>query len=164
MKAVWPDTFVEEGSLTQNISILRKLLGPDAEGRPYIETMAKRGYRFGAQARVVELGLAGWALGPPWRFPIVRALVLGPRHLLAWGQVMADQQAAQERELMRRWVETWRRAGPELDEIRRREIEATDPREAIRQLFGSAAALQDLPPRTTSGLVEQQAWFAKLRR
>ncbi len=77
---------------------------------------------------------------------------------------MANQQTAQERELMRRWVETWRRAGPELDEIRRREIEATDTREAIRQLFGSAAAFQDLPPRTTSGLVEQQAWFAKLRR
>jgi DNA-binding winged helix-turn-helix (wHTH) protein len=54
MKAVWPDAFVEEGSLTQNISILRKLLGPDAEGRPYIETMAKRGYRFVAQVRVVE--------------------------------------------------------------------------------------------------------------
>ena len=54
MKAVWPDTFVEEGSLTQNISILRKVLGPDAEGRPYIETMAKRGYRFAAPVRVVE--------------------------------------------------------------------------------------------------------------
>jgi len=65
---------------------------------------------------------------------------------------------------MRRWVETWRRAGPELDEIRCREIQATDTREAIRQLLGSAAAFQDLPPRTTSGLVEQQAWFGKLRR
>jgi len=77
---------------------------------------------------------------------------------------MTGQQAAQERELMRRWVETWRRAGTELDEIRRRELEATDTREAIRQVFGSAAAFQDLPTRTTSGLVEQQAWFAKLRR
>jgi len=54
MKAVWPDAFVEEGSLTQNISILRKVLGPDADGRPYIETMAKRGYRFVAQVRKVE--------------------------------------------------------------------------------------------------------------
>ncbi len=78
---------------------------------------------------------------------------------------MADRQTAQDRELMRRWVETWRRAGQDLDEIRRREIEAVDTREAIRQLFGSSAAVfQNLPPRTTSGLVEQQAWFAKLRR
>ena len=67
-------------------------------------------------------------------------------------------------DLTRRWVETWKRAGLELEEIRRREIEATDTREAIRQLFSSAALPGDLPPRTTSGLVEQQAWFAKLRR
>ena len=31
-------------------------------------------------------------------------------------------------------------------------------------LFGSMTVSRDLPPRTTSGLVEQQAWFAKLRR
>ena len=30
MKKVWPDSFVEEGNLTQNISLLRKALG---EGR-----------------------------------------------------------------------------------------------------------------------------------
>ena len=77
---------------------------------------------------------------------------------------MGDERTAQERELMRSWVDTWRRAGHELDEVRRREIEATDTREAIRQLFGSSAAFPHLPPRTTSGLVEQQAWFARLRR
>lgn len=77
---------------------------------------------------------------------------------------MAYPKAVLDRELMRRWVETWRRAGQELDEIRRQEIEATDTTEAIRQLFGSAAPSQDTPLRTTSGLVEQQAWFAKLRR
>ncbi len=63
MAAVWPDAFVEEGSLTQNISILRKVLGPDADGRPYIETMAKRGYRFAARVRVVDPNGAA-AAGP----------------------------------------------------------------------------------------------------
>lgn len=77
---------------------------------------------------------------------------------------MADPKAVLDRELMRRWVETWRRAGQELDEIRRQEIEATDTTKAIRQLFGSAPPPQDIPLRTTSGLVEQQAWFARLRR
>ena len=77
---------------------------------------------------------------------------------------MGDQRTIQDRELMRRWVETWQRAGPELEEIRRREIEVMDTRNAIRQLFDSTTLLRDLPPRTTSGLVEQQAWFAKLRR
>jgi DNA-binding winged helix-turn-helix (wHTH) protein/TolB-like protein/Flp pilus assembly protein TadD len=44
LRRVWPDTFVEEGSLTQNISVLRKVLGD--EGNRYIETVPKRGYRF----------------------------------------------------------------------------------------------------------------------
>jgi serine/threonine-protein kinase len=48
IRKVWPDTFVEEGSLAQNISILRKLLGEPAQGRLYIETIPKRGYRFAA--------------------------------------------------------------------------------------------------------------------
>lgn len=42
-KRVWPDTFVEDAALTQNISQLRKVL---ANGEsPVIETVPKRGYR-----------------------------------------------------------------------------------------------------------------------
>jgi TolB-like protein/DNA-binding winged helix-turn-helix (wHTH) protein/Flp pilus assembly protein TadD len=47
MEAVWPDTFVEENNLSQNISSLRKALGdPD-----YIQTVARRGFRFVGGAR-----------------------------------------------------------------------------------------------------------------
>jgi len=46
MRQVWPDTFVEEGSLTKNISVLRQALGNGDGGREYIETVPKRGYRF----------------------------------------------------------------------------------------------------------------------
>jgi pimeloyl-ACP methyl ester carboxylesterase/DNA-binding winged helix-turn-helix (wHTH) protein len=52
MEKVWPDSFVEENNLAQNISALRKAL--DEEGvRPqkYIETVPKRGYRFIADVR-----------------------------------------------------------------------------------------------------------------
>jgi hypothetical protein len=78
---------------------------------------------------------------------------------------MADPQMDPDRELLRQWVETWRRAGLELEEIRRREIESADTREAVRQIFGSSEALfLNLEAPTTSGLIEQQAWFAKLRR
>jgi len=42
MKAVWPDTFVSEDSLTQSISTLRRALA-DAE---MIATIPRRGYRF----------------------------------------------------------------------------------------------------------------------
>lgn len=39
-------------------------------------------------------------------------------------------------ELLRKWVETWRRAGPELERIHRDELQAVDTREAVRQIFG----------------------------
>ena len=40
---LWPDTFVEEGSLSNNIFLLRKALGEDPA---FIETVPRRGYRF----------------------------------------------------------------------------------------------------------------------
>jgi DNA-binding winged helix-turn-helix (wHTH) protein/TolB-like protein/Tfp pilus assembly protein PilF len=46
MKRVWPSTFVEEGNLTQNVSLVRKALGENANGPQYIETVPRRGYRF----------------------------------------------------------------------------------------------------------------------
>lgn len=46
MKRVWPDTYVEEGNLTQNISLLRKALGENQNGVQFIETVPRRGYRF----------------------------------------------------------------------------------------------------------------------
>src|ERR1700691_813880 len=45
MEAVWPDSFVEEGNLTQNIFLLRRELGKTASGEEYIQTVSKRGYR-----------------------------------------------------------------------------------------------------------------------
>ena len=49
MQRLWPDSFVEEANLTVNISQLRKALGDDENGGPFIETVPKRGYRFAAQ-------------------------------------------------------------------------------------------------------------------
>ncbi len=46
MNKIWPDTIVEERCLSQNIFLLRKALGEDADGHPYIETIPKVGYRF----------------------------------------------------------------------------------------------------------------------
>jgi len=51
MRQVWPDSFVEENNLAQNISILRKVLGEGKEGERYIQTIPKRGYRFVADVR-----------------------------------------------------------------------------------------------------------------
>ena len=49
MQAVWADTFVEESNLRFCIHALRKALGKNADGKDYIETIPKRGYRFTAE-------------------------------------------------------------------------------------------------------------------
>ena len=54
MKRVWPDSFVEENSLNQSISALRKALGDQAGVPRYIETVSGRGYRFVAPITVRE--------------------------------------------------------------------------------------------------------------
>jgi TolB-like protein/DNA-binding winged helix-turn-helix (wHTH) protein/Tfp pilus assembly protein PilF len=59
LRSVWPDTFVEESNLAQNISVVRKALGGAPGGGAYIETIAKRGYRFVAEVR------PGPAMPPP---------------------------------------------------------------------------------------------------
>ena len=43
IRAVWPNTFVEESNLTHHIAVLRKTLGNVENGQPYIETIPKRG-------------------------------------------------------------------------------------------------------------------------
>jgi TolB-like protein len=52
LRRVWPDTFVEEANLSVNVSILRKALGDQADGRPWIQTVPRRGYRFLGAVRV----------------------------------------------------------------------------------------------------------------
>jgi DNA-binding winged helix-turn-helix (wHTH) protein/tetratricopeptide (TPR) repeat protein len=51
---VWPDTFVEEANVTQNIFTLRRALQDNGSGTKYIETVARRGYRFVASVRKVQ--------------------------------------------------------------------------------------------------------------
>src|SRR5215510_13434498 len=55
MQRLWPDTFVEESSLTQNISLIRRALAEseNGNGRSYIETIPKRGYRFVADVTTI---------------------------------------------------------------------------------------------------------------
>jgi len=54
LKAVWPDTIVEEVNLANNISLLRKALGEDSIGQRFVETVARRGYRFVANVLKVD--------------------------------------------------------------------------------------------------------------
>ena len=94
MKAVWADTFVEESNLTNNIYELRKILGHAEDGRSYIETVPKRGYRFvgpvvapSTEALIVEKRTLTRIVTeqreeePPGRLAITRA-IRQPRSLL----------------------------------------------------------------------------------
>ena len=51
MQRLWPDSFVEEGNLAFNISVLRKALAESGGDMQFIETVPKRGYRFMAGVR-----------------------------------------------------------------------------------------------------------------
>lgn len=51
MKAIWPDTVVEENNLSQSISTLRRTLGETPGKHRYVVTLPGRGYRFIADVR-----------------------------------------------------------------------------------------------------------------
>jgi hypothetical protein len=65
----------------------------------------------------------------------------------------------------REFVERWRKAGPELEKVRREELRALTDAEA-RELFRSLLELASLhrQNRPTSGLVQQQRLFQKARQ
>src|SRR5262245_29423349 len=95
MKAVWPDTVVEEVNLANNISILRKTIGEN--GQKFIETAPKRGYRFVAEVR--EVGRDG--LAPTAQLPIAVEEKVESKErkerLQTAGEFAAQLQAATER-------------------------------------------------------------------
>src|SRR5215471_19189515 len=54
MKAVWPDAFVEEANLTQNVFVLRRTFGEGPKENRYIATVPGRGYRFVADVEDIS--------------------------------------------------------------------------------------------------------------
>jgi DNA-binding winged helix-turn-helix (wHTH) protein/predicted ATPase len=70
---VWPDSIVEEGNLTHNISALRKALGEPATGQKYIETVPGQGYRFIAGVQEAQSREPGTR--PEFRLPPIRPVV-----------------------------------------------------------------------------------------
>ena len=54
MKIIWADTIVEESNLDHYLHVLRKTLGQKDDGRPFIETLRRRGYRFTPHVRVTD--------------------------------------------------------------------------------------------------------------
>jgi eukaryotic-like serine/threonine-protein kinase len=88
LQKVWPDAFVEEATLAQNIFTLRKQLRDDRETALYIETVPKRGYRFVAEVRQVQP-----AVTPVQPQPSFTPHALA-RHTLLYALVLAGVLAA----------------------------------------------------------------------
>ncbi len=60
--AVWHDAMVEEGSLTQTVSLLRKALSAYPGGNACIETVARHGYRLAVPVNWASARYARWSL------------------------------------------------------------------------------------------------------
>jgi TolB-like protein/DNA-binding winged helix-turn-helix (wHTH) protein/lipopolysaccharide biosynthesis regulator YciM len=90
LNRVWPDSFVEEANLSVKMSELRRALGTDAE---YIETVPRRGYRFVAEVKEIELGAEAAApsktfIARPWMLALIAIpLVIGGVVLLNVGGI-----------------------------------------------------------------------------
>ena len=59
MRAIWPDTAVEENNLNQNVSLLRRALGEGRGEHRYIATVPGRGYQFVAGVKLAGPTPAG---------------------------------------------------------------------------------------------------------
>ncbi len=63
------------------------------------------------------------------------------------------------------WVRTWREAGPALERVKRAELQRLETSVALQQLADAfEQALRNAPRTVTSGLVEQQQIFQRLRK
>jgi DNA-binding winged helix-turn-helix (wHTH) protein/tetratricopeptide (TPR) repeat protein len=70
LEAVWPQTSVEEGNLTVNISLLRRLLGDSRSEHRYIVTVPGRGYQFVAPVRLLDEDAEAEAAHVPAGVPV----------------------------------------------------------------------------------------------
>lgn len=70
------------------------------------------------------------------------------------------EMTAEEKTRAKICVDAWRRAGPELERMRREDIRRADTARSIPAFDGLfEGAIRDFPPKPTSGLVEQQRCF-----
>ena len=104
LKEVWPDTFVEEANLSQNIFTLRRALGDDRTGPKYIETIARRGYRFTRSVKTISANDHDPEdLAESADRTAKRPLVVVPRHLLATLKLRLT--GAEEKKITARYTE-----------------------------------------------------------
>lgn len=134
-KALWPDVAVTDNALTQAVSELRQALGDDPSTPKYIQTVARRGYRFISSVVAAQSPTAAAANEPQPAASIARAPAVGVLDFanvsndasLAWlssgiAETLTNdlRSALQLRIIDRtRVVEAVRHVGTDLDALRR---------------------------------------------
>ena len=94
MRALWPGLVVEENNLSQTISSLRRALGDEPPGSRYIQTVARRGFRF--IAAVTALPSVDAVAAPPAAVAATDASVeVGEPHAVSQRRRQSDK---------RRWL------------------------------------------------------------
>jgi hypothetical protein len=75
------------------------------------------------------------------------------------------EMSGEEKARTRQWIEAWRRAGPELERMRRDEIRRANTVASIPAFDGLfESVVRNFPPKPFSGLVEQQRCFRRAKR
>jgi Tol biopolymer transport system component/DNA-binding winged helix-turn-helix (wHTH) protein len=143
MNAVWPDTFVEESNLTQNVFLLRRKLGQTpVEGGEYIQTLAKRGYRI--TVPVQELTLAAdnrGTLGIPGEGPASTATLARKRLLSGRRPVIFALAGLVLAGVLGAWVIRESSRRPTVSDFFQITHDSTDKRGKTGSLGGPDAAL-----------------------
>ena len=88
LRTVWPDTVVEEISLTRNISVLRKALGEKPDEHNFIVTVPGTGYRFVAAVERADTPASAASKPAPvrrlWPLVSVTSVLLAVVGFVAW--------------------------------------------------------------------------------
>jgi hypothetical protein len=70
-----------------------------------------------------------------------------------------------ERERLRQWVTCWKAAGARMEDLRRERLRNIDTRQSLENLADAFESCRiHHKPLPTSGFVEQQRWFRRLRK
>jgi DNA-binding winged helix-turn-helix (wHTH) protein/TolB-like protein len=83
IQAVWPDSFVEESNLTQQVSMIRRALGESATEQRYVITVPGRGYRFTGDVRTRDMPASAGASSPSLERPSGETNALADASLLS---------------------------------------------------------------------------------
>ncbi len=95
MEIIWSDSIVEESNLSQYLHLLRKTLGNTSEGKPFIETLKRRGYRFNGKVSELSDEFSSPRRGAEFktRLPAEKLRIndsnAGSRHVERHGNVLA---------------------------------------------------------------------------